>query len=380
MARETPKQRQAREDRQKNPPVKRTKVFIWSRIEGGGYCRQSFYQVANGEHLDSYGKNQKKYDSFANEWDCFEEFGERSPDDMDDDDDDYMDDGIGDMDHDDDDDSIRGTYPSVARHPAATDRDALGESSQHPDDLTDAETFLEPEDRSYKPDAPVDGPEFDWEEMETAQILYEFLGFVAPLPLPKRQSTLKETDRTLVTKIVGLTRRDVAYFESPVADFGAIFLNSIKINGTPLNSSWDIATGNRLSFVGSKMFQRMSVIKHEVEPTANKGKGKQRDDDDDLDHDNDDKDKDKDKAKIERWHIFDFKESATVPWKIAVRNVVDALYICRLDRPGARPYLDFEVARQLLNRGIQFYTLLPVRPMAPYAGPPIYSPEHLRNY
>ena len=83
-ARETPKQRQARESHEKNPPVKRTKIFLWRREENGGYRWESFYQAENGMHLDAYGKNQKIYDAFSNEWDCCEEF---SPDEFLDDDD-----------------------------------------------------------------------------------------------------------------------------------------------------------------------------------------------------------------------------------------------------------------------------------------------------
>jgi hypothetical protein len=197
--------------------------------------------------------------------------------------------------------------------------------------------------------------------------LYEFLGFVPPLPLPRQNATLHEKDRRLVALIAGLTRHDVAFFESPVANHAAIFLNKINLKQSPLNSTWDVANGNRLSLVGSQMFRRMSLIKRALEPTGSSG-------DNNGEHD-------EDEARIERWHIFDFKESVTVPWKIAVRNVIDALYICRLDLPGVTSYSDFEVARQLLNRGIQFYTFLPVRPMAPrYVVRPIHLPERLHDY
>src|SRR5271168_58298 len=45
---ETPKQRQAGESREKNPPVKRTKVFLWRREENNEYRRESFYQAKKG--------------------------------------------------------------------------------------------------------------------------------------------------------------------------------------------------------------------------------------------------------------------------------------------------------------------------------------------
>ena len=72
----------------KSPPKKRTKVFLWTRAENGEYRQESFYQAENWRHLEVYGKNQKVYDAFSNEWDCCYEFGPVSDEDVDDDDDD----------------------------------------------------------------------------------------------------------------------------------------------------------------------------------------------------------------------------------------------------------------------------------------------------
>lgn len=77
-SRETPKERQSRESREKNSPTKKTKVFLWTRKENGEYRRESFYQADNGMHLDAHGENQKIYDAFSNEWDCCYKFGELS--------------------------------------------------------------------------------------------------------------------------------------------------------------------------------------------------------------------------------------------------------------------------------------------------------------
>ena len=45
-----------------------------------------------------------------------------------------------------------------------------------------------------------------------------------------------------------------------------------------------------------------------------------------------------------KWYVFDFKEAATVPWMVALPNVVDALYVCHLDHTGGLHITDFEVA------------------------------------
>ena len=34
----------------------------------------------------------------------------------------------------------------------------------------------------------------------------------------------------------------------------------------------------------------------------------------------------------DKWFVFDFKDAATVFWMVAVPNVIDALFVCRLDR------------------------------------------------
>jgi hypothetical protein len=79
----------------------------------------------------------------------------------------------------------------------------------------------------------------------------------------------------------------------------------------------------------------------------------------------------------EKWYVFDFMEAATVPWKVALPNVIDALYVCRMHHTDIT---DFEVARELLNHGIQFSTLLPVRPLPLFIAPVITVPVRLPGY
>jgi hypothetical protein len=106
-------------------------------------------------------ENQKIYDAFSNEWDCCSEFGESSQDDMDYDDDDFP--------------------PSVA----------AGDQALGPETLL-ADPLIVPATSQPAP-AAVDGSfsiahpaqiSFDWHDFETPKLLYEFYGFVAPLPLP----------------------------------------------------------------------------------------------------------------------------------------------------------------------------------------------------
>ncbi|KAF8798504.1 hypothetical protein BYT27DRAFT_7264657 [Phlegmacium glaucopus] len=332
-ARETDKQRQSRESREKNPPVKRTKVFLWKRIEGGGYRRESFYQAENGMHLDAYNKRQKIYDAFSNEWDCCSEFGEPSQGDFADDND------------------IDDNYPMMPPPSTSVDQ-ALRPGSPPPEPSTPTLDHLAPavDDRSFHVVCPVEIP-FDWEDFKTSQLLYEIYGFIGPLPLPTHPSSIDKAGRSLLLTIVGLRRDDSENFKSPVASFALQFLNFLNDFKTPKNTTWDIADGNRMSISGSKLFRQMYVIKHMGED-----------------------------GHEERWHVFDFKEAATVPWKVAVPNVIDAFYVCRLDHTGGLQLTDFEVARELLNRGVQFCTFLPVKPLPCSITPAITVPVHLSNY
>ena len=227
-----PKQRQSRESREKNPPTKCTKVFLWTWSENGEYRQESFYQPENGMHLDSYGKNQKIYDAFSNEWDCCSKFGEVSQDDVDDDN------GT-------DDDFPMMPPPSAAAGGQALEPDTpLADTplTNPPSPITShpAPTV---EDRSFSIAPPAEIP-FDWEEFETSQLLYQFYGFVTPLPLPTKPSSITDRNHGLLSTIVGLWRKDSEFFSSPVASFALEFVQSLKSSKTPKNTSWDIASRN----------------------------------------------------------------------------------------------------------------------------------------
>jgi hypothetical protein len=318
-ARETPKERQSRENREKKPPTEKTKVFMWKRTESGEYRRQSFYQAENERYLGDYGKNQKVYDPFSNEWDCCSEFGEVSQDDVDD------------ADIDEDFEDFSATSPPSDAPVAEPLMPAISEPAVI--------------DRSFSVARPAE-ISFDWQDFETSKLLYEFYGFVAPLPLPTWPSSISQGERGLISTVVGLTRDDSEFFTSPLASFAHEFLGSLDRSKTVKVSSWDLASGNRMSIAGSELFRRMRVV----------GNGE------------------------EKRYVFDFKDAATVPWMVSLPNVVDALYVCRLDHTGGLRIKDFEVARELLYHGIQFSTLLPISPMPLSTTPPIAVPVRLAGY
>ena len=77
QAKEIPKQRQAREDRARNPPTRSAPVFEWNLSKKGDHSVWIRVPVPAGwrtEMLASYGANRTRYDPTFNEWDCCDAF------------------------------------------------------------------------------------------------------------------------------------------------------------------------------------------------------------------------------------------------------------------------------------------------------------------
>ncbi|KJA14273.1 hypothetical protein HYPSUDRAFT_208863 [Hypholoma sublateritium FD-334 SS-4] len=75
-------------------------------------------------------------------------------------------------------------------------------------------------------------------------------------------------------------------------------------------------------------------------------------------------------------YLFDFRGVSTVDWRIAVRDTPSVLFILRLD--GS--LCDYEIARELLNRGMPFATLLPVPRFAINPAPVVLRRLRLSDY
>lgn len=170
-------------------------------------------------HLDAYGKNQKVYDAFSNEWDFCYKFGQLSQDDLDDD-------------NNNDDFSMMPADQPLG--PGTLVADPLVPTASQPTPAVD---------RSFSVFRPAEIP-LDWHDFKTSQLLYEFYGFVTPLPLSTKSSSISSSDVNLLSMIVGLTRNDSKFFGSPVASFAIEFLRFLNTSKTLKNTSWDIASGN----------------------------------------------------------------------------------------------------------------------------------------
>jgi hypothetical protein len=86
---EEPKQRQARESRERNPGVVNARIYEWEKTQSSGgqevYRRVKVNKKANEDVLYFYKPYQRLYNAFANEWDLCKEFnfGNKDGDDSD---------------------------------------------------------------------------------------------------------------------------------------------------------------------------------------------------------------------------------------------------------------------------------------------------------
>jgi hypothetical protein len=349
--RETEQQREVRLARERQPPTASAAVYEWEIGLDGQYQRVPVPARMRAEVLEDYGRDQKVYNSFMNEWDCAHEMGEK-----------HIDELEVDAQEDDDMEPILPLYPrtefdpsndtypqSLPRQPyrLAPSVSVWDEVDGHEDDdmepilPLDPRTEFDPSNVTYPqslprqpyrlaPSVSVWELDSDVHQFEAISILHEYYGFVPPLP-PALNSTHAEIDsnaRLKYTKLIGMTRIDNPYFSSPVAVHAIHFLQSMVGKTNPESDLWDLAPGNRMSLAGC---QRIAHLK-----------------------------------KIEPFYVFDFGQSATVPWMLAVERPDVALLVCRLDKD----YNDFELARALLQRGVSIRTLRPL-PASPARHPPL---------
>ena len=352
---ETPKQQQSREDREKKPPIKKCKVYVWRRDGDGGYTRESIFQSENETELDFYGKNQKVYDAFSNCWDVCDDFGAVEPDEFDpnDDDDDF--DFLPPAPN--DSPSIAG--PSHAPSTAPPSHFQSSPESPNPQLMT---TSVSPPPRREVLHIPrIAASGYSYEKYETAQIIRDFLGFVPPLPLPPTlHSPLNDKSKGLIVIVSGLSRDDSAFFDSPVAPFAAEFLSALTTGKTPKNQSWDLAEDNRMALTTAKLLDHLYILddlSNGKEGSEGLARGKNP---------------------SSRLYLFNFKQLATRPWIIAVFDPAIALFLCRLD--PSFTFTDYEFARTLLNHGIRFHTLLPLPCVRPSPPVPVSIPIRLPGY
>jgi len=309
--------KQIRLRREKQPPTASAKVFEWLKNSRGVYERIAIAKDDRTDTLAEYGKNQKRYDSFFNEWDCIEEMGEMDAEELEN------------MQW--DDEPI--LYDSSSEVPLSNP--SAGSSLYEPPPPTPA---VQKSSRwlSTKEELP-EGPQ---KPSEFASELYEHCGFVTPLQVSHPQPPGpggREGNR--LSRALGLTETDEEYWSSSKSSAARNFVQAIQHSGDmPDAEIWDLARGNRLSLGMSK---RLKYIR-----------------------------------RIGPLFVFDFGHHATCQWKLAVYKPSIALWLCRLDdRLDER-----ELSLELTRRGIAHRTLISLSADSICMPPSLPLPVRLPDY
>ena len=268
--RETEEEWGLRVAKEREPPAN-AKVFEWLKNEGGVYERTSVTgKKRKRETLRSYGRKEKFYDPFFNEWDCVGEMGRL------------------------DREEIEGR-PTVDEEVPLPHVIGIGNhddsKAQYPEPLVNTKpSSLIPEHLL---------PPAELTTFEPVHVMHEYYGFVPPLPIIQNQPEClpDEAKRLKYTKLIGLNEIYDDYFNSPIASHAIEFLDSLvgcsstTTIGLPQMELWDLAQGNRMGLGGNKRLKTMKRI----------------------------------------GPLFCFSKASNATWMLGVDRADIALLVCRLD-------------------------------------------------
>ena len=316
LASETVADAAKRLQREKNPPTTSAKVYEWlpSLEDPSTLTRDLVIKSRRWEVLSSYPSEQKRYDSWRNEWDCCEAFQPGVT--VDDDLEDvvmYMGSGA-ESEIDPYNNNLSPPPVSFPFGPSSGSHSSMEIASPEMLPSTDIGGTLEADDFNLS---------LLQHAYEAVEILSHHYGFVPPLSFPSA-SSLKDVEVTEVQskllRLLGLTAINKGITSTSIGAIALAFLEDLAAGRRPEKGSWDLERNNRYSLVNARHLRYLHCIQPKL-------------------------------------FLFDFGRLSTVRWKLAVMNAVDALYICRLD-----PNFDeYDIARCLVQQGIRFQTLLSLR-------------------
>lgn len=320
---ETPQQRKNRLTWEKAPPIK-AKMFQWIKNDLGVRERVPVVAREKADLLEFYGSKQKRFDSFAKEWDVCSDFG--PPDEI-------------------NDDNIHFALDQNPEGIAAITDDNLAEENTHYEQSFADRTNINSSSIEYSMmDIPPDkyceepGEISDGEnhlaaklEEECRELLESRFGFVMPIPYPTSlpSHSLPTTKEQLnFLRTLGIASHPAAspFFSTEIFQLFNIFVNDLE-KGNPASNRCDLTKDNFRSLAFSSRTQNIKNM-HSF-----------------SNNDNDNS--------TETWYVFDFGDKATTNWRLAVKSAEDALTICRMDEDMN----EVDIARNLVTLGIQFHTV-----------------------
>jgi len=307
---EDPLHRQKRLQREKNPAMKKAKVFTWVYNEDDPpqLVRQKVSQKYNEDTILGYGIRQRIYDPWENEWDLCEEFG-------DDDSDDDWDDG------DSPDYAIKLAVGAPGKLPIY-----VGPPYNSPDEAdTVVDAYLERNefDRSASPLLPDDDDSNDKTNTDVVELLACRYGFTPPLldrcSGPQDCQKWQRYMRTLGVDVP--SNSHLSSIEISMLHFISALSGGVR----PEQNEWDLCDRNQQALVLNPLF-----------PISRPAP--------DL-------------------FVFASPPSTSCNWILGLTNATDALYTLRMI--NKEKVTIYGVARLLIEQGIKFRTLVSLPAVSP---------------
>jgi len=152
------------------------------------------------------------------------------------------------------------------------------------------------------------------------------MGYVAPIadvPVQETHPKMNDKSKIMYSNLLGKDKHDYMFFESHVLVPALNFLDKLCLaDNKPSQDLWDLCKQYRYPLAGARHIKH--VKKFEVDDST--------------------------------IFVLDMGSLSTVEWSIGVTTASTALMICRWDRDMS----NYEICRQLLQRGINFKVLVPL--------------------
>ena len=302
---ETPEAKQSRLNRERQPPEKKVNVYVWDWSDEDPLQLIRTRVTTQKESIDLleiFPNSQSIYDSWANEWDLCEYFGDS--DELDDNDNN-------------DDNQVYHAHPSDLVDPDPQDN-PQAHAAYIQACINDPKPFP-----TYTPHYQPDKQ--DWPPLDVSfdivEYLSEYYGFVPPLEYSKSKEVDEEGWVNCMKSIGVMTGTKLLSLHN-LHDPIICFINALQSPQGPSSQLFDVAPKNRVSINTPELFQKIRLVQglFIVQP-------------------------------------FAFKADR-MPWSVALTNIPDALYVFRLLKK--HDHSPISLSYRLLIDGVTFRTVQPL--------------------
>jgi hypothetical protein len=304
-AKETPEARERRLNRERKPPQKKVEVFVWDWSDEDPLQLVRIRVMTNRERqdaLESYSPSQSIYNSWSNEWDLCDYFGDSGDDDNDDEGSEYQD-GFGGENEPGDNEEAHAAYiDKRIQRPLF---------SSHELSVRDADPF---DNDDLNPSEVVNTASFD-----ILDYLSSHYGFVSPLLQQSSKSANIEdwnNHMKALGRVAGPNNPPVPNFHESIIRF----IDALHSREGPNSDNFDVFPDNRVAINSSRVFgtihyfnQFFVVLPHAIQSSS---------------------------------------------WTIALYDLPRALFVYRLLLKDI--HTPTSLARILLDEGVAFRTVMPL--------------------